>query len=82
MKHCPTDHTGVSPLRKNGILHSNPKAKAEILNQQFQSIFTHDQSHIETSMYMSIALPAKPDIETTKTGVLEHLQNVKPYKGQ
>ena len=81
MKHCRTDHTGVSPLRQNGILHSNPTAKAEILNQQFQSVFTDDQSPQETNLYNS-TLPEMPDIEITETGVLKLLQNLKPYKAQ
>ena len=81
MKHCRTDHTGVSPLRQNGILHSNPTAKAEILNQQFQSVFTDDRSPQETNLYNS-TLPEMPDIEITETGVLKLLQNLKPYKAQ
>jgi len=64
MKHCHTDHTGVSPLRQNGILHSNPIAKAEILNQQFQSVFTDDLSSQVTNLYNS-TLPEMPDREFT-----------------
>ena len=79
MKHCRTDHTGESPLRQNGSLHSNPKARAEILNQQFQSVFTDDQSPQETNIYNS-TLPEMPAI--TETGVLKRLQNFKPYKAQ
>ena len=79
MKHCRTDHTGVSPLRQNGILHSNPTAKSEILNQQFQSDFTDDQSPQETNLYNS-TLPEMPDIEITETGVLRLLQNLTPLK--
>ena len=40
-KDCSTDHTGVSPLRQNGTIHLYPKA--EILNLQFQSVFTDNQ---------------------------------------
>ena len=73
--------TLVSPLRQNGILHSNPTAKAEILNQQFQSVFRDDQSSQETNLYNS-TLPEMPDIKITETGVLKLLQNLKPYKAQ
>jgi len=80
MKHCRTDHTRVSPLTQNGILHSNPKAKAETLNQQFsRSFITDDQSPQETNLY-NLTLPKMPDIEITETVILKHLGNIKPYK--
>ena len=53
----------------------------EILNQQFQSVFTDDQSPQETNLYNS-TLPDMPDIEITETGVLKLLHNLKPYKAQ
>ena len=78
MKHCRTNHIRVSPLRHNGILHSNPKAKAEILNQQFQSVFTNDQFPQESNLSNS-TLPEMPDIEITENGVLKLLQNFKTH---
>jgi hypothetical protein len=74
-KHCRTDHTGVTPLRQNGIIHSNPKPKAEILKQQFQLVFTDGQYPQETNLYNS-TLPEMPDIGITETGVIKLLQNM------
>ena len=39
-KRC--DSTGVSPLMKDGILQSDGNTKAEILNDQFVSVFTNE----------------------------------------
>ena len=36
------DGSSVSPLRCEGVLHSSPKDKAEILNTQLSSLFTSD----------------------------------------
>ena len=41
-KRC--DSSGIAPLKKNGIAHSDPKIKATILNEQFCSVFTEDSS--------------------------------------
>ena len=40
-----SETTGVSPLRKEGILHSDPVNKANILNDQFVSVFTQEDMH-------------------------------------
>ena len=34
------DNSGISPLKQDGKLHNDPKDKAEILNNQFKSVFT------------------------------------------
>ena len=36
------DNTGVAPLKHQNSLISNPHDKAEILNDQFYSVFTHE----------------------------------------
>ena len=42
IKQKKTDHNGVAPLKSDGKLVSEPRQKAEILNKQFQSVFTHE----------------------------------------
>ena len=42
------DNCGVSPLKRNGELHSDSKDKAQILNDQFSSVFTKDDQHAGT----------------------------------
>ena len=34
------DNSGISPLKQDGRLHNDSKDKAEILNNQFKSVFT------------------------------------------
>ena len=36
------DNTGVAPLKRDGTLYSDNTSKAEILNSQFQSVFTQE----------------------------------------
>ena len=40
LKNSRTDQQGIPPLKQNGNLHTEIKEKANILNQQFQSVFT------------------------------------------
>ena len=59
------DNTGVAPLKYQNSFISNPHDKAEILNDQFYSVFTHedlsDLSQCADSVYSSI-----PDTWYTK----------------
>jgi hypothetical protein len=38
------DNTGIAPIKARGKLHSENKEKAELLNKQFQSVFTHEDT--------------------------------------
>ena len=70
------DGSGVSPLRSEGVLHSSPKDKAEILNSQFSSVFTSDnQAAVLPNLGESHCEPA-PDIVVTENGVLKLLKNL------
>ena len=40
IKNTRQDSCGIAPLRKDGLLHTENKVKASILNEQFQSVFT------------------------------------------
>ena len=40
IKHKKTDSNGISPLRSDGLIHTNPTDRATILNKQFQSAFS------------------------------------------
>ena len=40
LKNSKQDSKGIAPLKKDGKLHSNTVDKANVLNQQFQSVFT------------------------------------------
>ena len=40
LKHAKQDSQGIAPLLEEGYLHTDDKTKANILNRQFQSVFT------------------------------------------
>jgi hypothetical protein len=66
----------VAPLKNQGSLVSDSKANAEILIDQFRSVFTRNTDTI---------LPPDPgnvkhDISVTNEGVVKLLQNINPAK--
>ena len=72
------DNTGVSPLKVDGKLFSDPKSKSNILLDQFKSVFTKpDKSplpHLKSP-------PVQIDqIKICKKGVTKLLKDIKPSK--
>ena len=73
------DNNSVSPLRKDGVLISDAPGKAEILNQQYTSVFTkEDTSNIPSKPSSNI--PTCPPIKVTQKGVEKLLKDLKPDK--
>ena len=72
------DSTGVSPLKSNGKLHSESKSKANILLNQFKSVFTKPDN---TSM-PPLEKPTKniDQIKICKYGIIKLLKDIKPHK--
>jgi hypothetical protein len=71
---------GVTPLRKDdGFLYSDTETKAEILNDQFHSIYTREDM---TSMPENgqSPYPDMPDIHIGEAGVLKLLNNITSHK--
>jgi len=71
---------GVAPLKNSmGFIQSDNKSKAEILNQQFQSVFTkenlHDSPNKGPSPYSSMK-----DININTKGVHKLLKNLNAHK--
>ena len=79
IKHCKSNNSGISPLKENGILHSDPQKKADILNNQFKSVFTKDLDSATDNTPQS-DFPILDDICITEPGVLKLLQNLDPTK--
>ena len=96
LKHCKNDSIGVAPLRDTttGILHTDPQSKAELLNKQFQSVFS---LNTPLNLYHNClnvlwrnpspgnALNLKRSQEMTEftisvEGVLKLLASLKPHK--
>ena len=73
------DNSGVAPLKKNGIVHSDSHTKVDILNTQFSSVFTKggkiNVPNLGTRKYSVL-----PDITVCETGVRKLLEAVKPHK--
>lgn len=74
------EFTGVAPLKnKDGFLQSDTKARANILNEQFKSVFTQeDLSSIPDTGQSSI--PTMQDIKVDWKGVHKLLKNLKTHK--
>ena len=72
-------NTGVAPLKKNGIIYSDSKTKAEVLNQQFASVFTDDGDRKLPDKGNS-TYPSLLNIQVRVDGVMKLLRNLSPHK--
>ena len=73
------ESSGVAPLRKEGILYSDNISKANILNEQFTSVFSkEDKNNILTKE--GTYYPTVPDITIHQNGVLKLLRNINVHK--
>jgi len=70
------DNVGIAPLRMNGNLHTDSLSKANILNKQFQSVFTQDDG-TNPSLEGNSAAPPLPPLIITIGGVEKLLANLK-----
>ena len=69
------DSVGVSALRKNGQLHQDSKSKADILNDQFKSVFTKQDHLEETPKLNEPRYPKIDDLHISIEGVEKLLHN-------
>jgi len=79
VKSLKADQLGVSPLKEGGLLHSDPQAKANIMNKQFASVFT-DEGDIPLPDLGEPKTPKMKPINVTCAGVAKLLRNLKPHK--
>ena len=75
-KRC--DSIGVSPLMKDGTLQSDSSVKANMLNEQFVSVFTNEDTSSLPNLGPS-RHPTVPDFTITTEGVRKLLAKVKPH---
>ena len=73
------DQTGVAPLKEGNLLHSDPKAKADVLNRQFASVFTSDNTSDSPDLGPS-PYPPMNDIIINNQGIFKLLKNLSPHK--
>lgn len=85
IKHLKSSNVGVAPLKENGHLISDPKRQAQILNSQFQSVFSEGRGYNQDEFNNKCAMPPHnspvlEDITITVQGVRKLLTNLDPNK--
>ncbi len=74
-----SESSGVAPLKHEGKLISDSQEKANILNKQFQSVFTTDEgSH--TSDLGPSPHPTMNNVHITQPGISQLLGKLNPHK--
>ena len=80
IKHKRQDSTGIAPIKSNGKLVSDNFGKAELLNKQFESVFTKDKDAQDIQLEGGTPSPVIDPLEITEGGVLKLLQGLKVSK--
>ena len=75
-----TESTGVSPLKDQGKIFSDPLKKAKILANQFKSVFTIDDQNARDTHPYGPSIPPIPDIEFSIPGVAKLLKGLDSKK--
>ena len=78
-----TEQCGVAPLKHQGLTYTDPVDKANILNRQFESVFSKPQPHIKQLVKQAIAVMYAPKmqmIDISIEGVDKLLQGLSPNK--
>ena len=79
MKSLRCDQLGVSPLKQGGILHSDPKMKANILNIHFMSVFSQEDDSPLPNIGPSL-VPLMKQIHVDPPGIAKLLKSLQPHK--
>ena len=87
IKHCKQDSIGVAPIRdpSTGKLETEPQKKAQLLNNQFFSVFSA-MSPVSLArtcarlLGFGNSIPPMPDFDISENGVLKLLGTLKPNK--
>ncbi len=73
------ERVGIAPLCSGGTLMTDAKDKAQVLNAQFQSVFTVDDNSVPANM-SDPSFPAIHDLVIDPIGVAKLLGNINPKK--
>ena len=79
VKNMRKDASGIQALKNQGVLVSDNKTKAELLNAQFKSVFTGEDMSALPDL-VSKNIPSIPDIIVSTDGVEKLLKNLNPNK--
>ena len=74
------DSTGIAPLKDNGRLFNASKDKADILNRQYQSVFTQEDPDTQVPDPDGKPYPDMNNIYVSEDGVRKLLQKSNPRK--
>jgi hypothetical protein len=81
VKNLRKDNSGVAPLEdRNGQIQPEPKVKANILNDQFSSVFNAEEDHNSIPNKGPSPFPTMPSITVGRNGLLKLLQGLKIHK--
>ena len=80
IKGMKTDNSGISALRKDGILTNDTTEKANILNNQFEQAFTTESLDIPIPDKGPSPYSTMKDIHITANGITKLLNNINPHK--
>ena len=73
------DSSGVAPLKENGKMHADPKDKTNILNRQYESVYTKEDTNNVPSPSGQPYQPME-EITLTEHGVRKLLLKINPRK--
>ena len=73
------DSTGVAPLKNEGLTFFDSVNKANIMGEQFSSVFTQEDVPELPDLGQS-RTPSAPPIKVNTKGVLKLLKDIKPHK--
>ena len=74
------DNVGVAGIKSNGILHQDSQTKAELLNQQFKSVFTKENREEPLPPLIETSYPSISEITIVEEGVEKLLKNLNVNK--
>ena len=74
------ENCGVADLKDENKVIQDPKAKAELLNNQFSSVFSNPIPRINREIGRENDYPKMNPIKVTKNGVLKLLLNINEHK--
>ena len=80
IKSMRNDNSGEAALKKDGLLVTNTKDKANILNQQFQKAFSTESSADPIPVKNLSSHPQMNEIKISEKGVNKLLHNINPNK--
>lgn len=80
IKQMKTDNIGVAPLKEKDVTATSAKGKADILNRQFESVFSQNTDQDTREKDRENIYPNMEDINITQEGVKSLLQKLNPHK--